>query len=138
MQFRSPNRQETCGTDWKSATSERQSLKNDFIKNVLNMTYRRERNKRECIAVLGLQFTRLASTSTELDDSTNVALLIVALKNCSELEPFITSVGVMKEDNRSWGRMSSFFSEETRTLHDTSGENIQLYTDKFRQHALIS
>lgn len=87
-----------------------------LINNVVEMRYRRDQNTGDHTAVIESQFVQMASTSTEFDDSTKLAMFTAIVKNCSEFEPFIMLVGIMKEKSHSWWPMCSLFIEETQRV----------------------
>lgn len=83
-----------------------------LIKNLLNMKYGREQNMKDHVAILESQFARLAAMNTEYDDATKLAIMISSLRDNTEFEPFVTSIGLLKEDNQEWTQISTLFIEE--------------------------
>lgn len=86
--------------------------------NVHDMRYRGGQNVGDHNAIVKSKFAQLAFLSTELRDSTKLAILIATLKDCSEFEPLIMSMGIMKEDNHSGKQVTLLFVEETERLQD--------------------
>lgn len=73
-----------------------------FINKVLNMGFKREWNMDDHVATLEWQFARLAFKNTEFEDATKIGIMMSTLRDNNELEPFITSVSLMKEDSHLW------------------------------------
>lgn len=89
-----------------------------LINNLLNRIHKRDQNMRDRVAIMQLQFARLASLKMEFNDSTKLAMMILSLKECNESELLIASVKIMKEDIHLWKQRFSLFVQKAESLDD--------------------
>lgn len=77
------------------------------------------------ITVLESQYVRLATMRSELDDSIKMAIMIAKLKELKELEPYITSISMVKEAGATRRQVCTLFIEEAKHLNRKLDINFQ-------------
>lgn len=79
---------------------------------LLNTRLRKEADMGDHVRQMESQFSRLAATGSNIEESKHVAIFISYFADLKEYTPTIASINIMPENGVTWNYVSMIFIEE--------------------------